>query len=354
MSVFYITNPDPNQEAAYVNEAGVLVIPRDWKYVRPEDKNANQLVAPYCRVSTLQKSQEESFETQKVYYEDYISKRTNWKLVDIYADKGISATSLNRRKDFLRMIDDCKAGKITLIITKSVSRFARNTVDCIATCRMLKTLDPPVGVFFETEGLNTLAPNSEMFLVFLSGLAQGESSTKSIAVKWGIRGLFEQNKPKVGKTFGFDKDKNDKHNLIVNEDSKTVLMMYNWAADGISVSEIIERLYTMGIKSPQGRDRWSHTSVVYILTNEKYCGDALMQKTFVADLFSHKTKKNTGQETQYLATNKFEAIVSKEQWLYVQRLLGTSSLHDIIDVKNTIDIGPWTGMRTVLWDKKHG
>ena len=131
-------------------------------------------------------------------------------------------------------------------------------------------------------------------------------------------------------------------------------MMYNWAADGISVSEIIERLYTMGIKSPQGRDRWSHTSVVYILTNEKYCGDALMQKTFVADLFSHKTKKNTGQETQYLATNKFEAIVSKEQWLYVQRLLGTSSLHDIIDVKNTIDIGPWTGMRTVLWDKKHG
>ena len=170
----YITNPDPNQTQPYVNDAGVFVIPRDWKYARQEDENAEQLVAAYCRVSTLQKAQEESFETQKLYYEDYISKRTNWTLVDIYADRGISATSIKRRADFIRMIEDCKAGKITRIITKSVSRFARNTVDCIATCRMLKALDPPVGVFFEMEGLNTLAPNSEMFLVFLSGLAEGE------------------------------------------------------------------------------------------------------------------------------------------------------------------------------------
>ena len=348
----YITNPDPNQTQPYVNDAGVFVIPRDWKYARQEDENAEQLVAAYCRVSTLQKAQEESFETQKLYYEDYISKRTNWTLVDIYADRGISATSIKRRADFIRMIEDCKAGKITRIITKSVSRFARNTVDCIATCRMLKALDPPVGVFFEMEGLNTLAPNSEMFLVFLSGLAEGESSTKSVAVKWGIRGLFEQNKPKVGKTFGFDKDKEDKHNLLVNEDSRIVAMMYDWAADGLKVSEIIDRLYAMGIKSPKGCDRWSSSSVYYILTNEKYCGDALMQKTFVVDLFSHKTRKNTGQEAQYLAMDKYEPIVSREQWNYVQRLLGSTRFDNLVDLSQSVDIGPWSTMRPVMFPSR--
>ena len=179
---------------AFENDAGVEVIPRDKKYEQKGDDD-EKLVGPYCRVSTLQESQEDSLSMQQAYYTEYVNKHPNWKLVDIYADHGISATSMKNRTDFNRLIEDCKAGKVNLIITKAVARFARNTVDCVATCRMLKNLTPPVEVRFETEGLNTLAPNSELYLTFMAALAQGESDAKSLSLKWAIRSRFAKGIP---------------------------------------------------------------------------------------------------------------------------------------------------------------
>lgn len=253
------------------------VIPKSTKF---EDNNEQRIwrVAPYCRVSTMSEAQEDSYETQMQYYADYANRRADWDLVDIYADQGISATSMRRRVDFLRMIEDCKQGKIDLIITKSISRFARNIVDCVSVCRMLKHLNPPVGVLFETENLNTLSDNSELILSFLAALAQGESEAKSTAVKWGIRKRFAQRTPKLGKTYGFDY--NDR-NLTPNEQAAVVKQMYQWAVEGATVSEVVGRLNLMKIPSPFGKERWSYTTAKYILTNEKHVGDVLIQKTMV-------------------------------------------------------------------------
>lgn len=164
-------------------EPSFEVIPRD-KEIEDRQKSQIQLVGPYCRVSTLSEQQETSYEQQKLYYTEYVQKHPNWTLVDIYADPGISATSTKRRKQFNRLIADCKRGAVTYIITKQVSRFARNTIDCVGICRELRNLDPPVGVFFETEGLNTLSSTSDLILTFMAALAQGESETKSLLSKF--------------------------------------------------------------------------------------------------------------------------------------------------------------------------
>ena len=160
-------------------------------------------VAPYCRVSTMSEMQAESFEIQQQYYNEYIAKHPNWTLVRIYADEGISATSVKNRKDFNNMIEDCKAGKIDLIVTKSVSRFARNVVDCIKYARDLRALSPPVGIYFETENINTLSQNGELLLTVLAAFAQDESVNKSISVAWGIRQRFAKGIPKLVKPYGY-------------------------------------------------------------------------------------------------------------------------------------------------------
>lgn len=321
----------------------VLVIPRDRRYDKAADEQKR--VAPYCRVSTLQESQEDSYEMQQQYYRELIESHPNWEMVDMYADHGISATSMKRREDFLRMIEDCKAGKIDMIIAKTVSRFARNIVDCVATCRMLKNLDPPVAVYFEAQNLNTLGENSEIMLSLLATLAQSESETKSTSVKWGIRKRFAIGVPKIMQTYGFDlKD----GTLVANKDMETVKLIYGWAADGVSLSEIRERLRIMKVPSPKGRPEWPITTIRYILSNEKYAGDILMQKTYVFDLMEHRSRKNTGQEPQYKLEGKLEATIPKEQWLKVQRLLGNSPAEAILVPGLCSDVGPWKGLRTVL------
>lgn len=165
--------------------------------MQPQNSEDVELrVAPYCRVSTMSEMQAESFEIQQQYYSECIAKHPNWVLVRIYADEGISATSVKNRKEFNQMIEDCQAGKIDMIITKSVSRFARNVVDCIKYARMLRSLSPPVSIYFETENINTLSQNGELLLTVLAAFAQDESVNKSISVAWGIRQRFAKGIPK--------------------------------------------------------------------------------------------------------------------------------------------------------------
>ena len=178
-------------------------------------------VAPYCRVSTMSEMQAESFEIQQQYYNEYIAKHPNWTLVRIYADEGISATSVKNRKDFNNMIEDCKAGKIDLIVTKSVSRFARNVVDCIKYARDLRALSPPVGIYFETENINTLSQNGELLLTVLAAFAQDESVNKSISVAWGIRQRFAKGIPKLVKPYGYQ---NVDGKLVVDEEEAGVVI----------------------------------------------------------------------------------------------------------------------------------
>lgn len=165
------------------------------------------MVAPYCRVSTDNKDQLASYELQCQYYKEYVSKHPGWRLYDIYADEGISGTSVKKRTDFLRMIDDCKAGKIDMIIVKNIARFARNVVDCVATVRMLKALDKPVAVYFEDIAINTLTQTGELLMVVMAAIAQGESEAKSESVKWGFQKRFEKGLPKLADLYGYTRDK---------------------------------------------------------------------------------------------------------------------------------------------------
>jgi len=274
-----------------------------------------ELVGAYCRVSTMQEAQVDSFIMQKKYYEEYVEKKEHWELIDIYADEGISATSIKRRKDFLRMLDDCKAGRLTRIITKSVSRFGRNVVDTIATVRSLRNLPTPVGVYFETERIDTLKRESDMQLSLLASFAESESVTKSESVKWGIRNRFAKRMPRIVDLYGFDRDG---LNLTINgEEGPIVAKMYELLFDGYSPAQIARYLNSMKVPTPRKiGDSWVPASVKYILANERNCGDVIIHKTVTIDIFSHKSVKNTGQERSYRLKNHHPGIISYEDWLY--------------------------------------
>ena len=234
-------------------------------------------VAPYCRVSTMSEMQAGSYELQKQYYQEFVSKHPNWVLVDIYADEGISATSVKNRKEFNRMIEDSKHGKIDLIITKSVSRFARNVVDCINYARMLKSLSSPVGIYFETENINTLTQNGELLLTVLAAFAQDESVTKSISVAWGIRQRFAKGIPKLVKPFGYQCV--DDHLELFAPEATVVQKIFDLYLHGKSPFEIAQILTKDEIPSPTGKEHWTASSVSYILGNDSYTGDIIMQKS---------------------------------------------------------------------------
>lgn len=269
-------------------------------------------VAPYCRVSTLSEMQAESYELQKQYYTEYIAKHPNWEFVEMYADEGISATSVKNRKDFNRMIKDCKEGRIDLIITKSVSRFARNVVDCINYARMLKGLPSPVGVYFETENINTLTQNGELLLTVLAAFAQDESVTKSINVAWGIRQRFSKGIPKLVKPYGYQVCGD--HLVPYEPEAEVVRRIYSLYLHGKSTSEIARMLTVEGVPSPKDKDHWTASSVGYILGNDRYIGDIIMQKSICVDLFAHKRVRNYGQVQRYRIRNAHQPIVSKEEW----------------------------------------
>lgn len=278
-------------------------------------------VAVYARVSTDDPRQTSSYELQKNHYEDVVSRRSNWQLVNIYADEGISGTSLQHRDAFIQMIKDCKEGKIDLIVTKSVSRFARNVLDCIGYIRELKALTPPVGVFFETENIYTLNPNSEMSLSFISTLAQEESHTKSEIMNASIEMRFKRGIFLTPPLLGYDQDENG--NLVINEEeARTVRLIFFMYLYGYSVSEIAGTLTELGLKTKKGNTNWTSASIYQILQNEKHCGDVLARKTFTPNYLDHKPKKNRQDRNQYRKKDDHEAIVSRDDFIAVQRKLG--------------------------------
>lgn len=277
-------------------------------------------VAVYARVSTDDPNQTSSYELQKNHYEDMVNRRANWDLVDIYADEGISGTSLQHRDSFIRMIDDCRAGKIDLIVTKSVSRFARNIIDCIGYVRQLKAADPPIGVFFETENIFTLDENSEMSLSFIATLAQEESHTKSEIMNASVEMRFKRGIFLTPVLLGYDHDEDG--NLVINEDeAKTVRLIFFSYLYGYSAQQIADALTELERYTKKGNQNWSASSVLQILSNERYCGDVLARKTFTPNYLNHKSKKNNHDRNQYRQKDHHEAIISREDFFAVQKII---------------------------------
>lgn len=282
-----------------------------------------QRVAVYARVSTDDPRQTSSYELQKNHYHDVISKSPNWKLVQIYADEGISGTSLQHRDQFKLMIEDCKQGKIDLIVTKSVSRFARNVVDCIGYVRELLALPHPVGVFFETERLNTFDPKSEMVLSFMATLAQEESHTKSEIMNASIEMRFRRGIFLTPILLGYDHDEDG--NLVINEEeSKIVKLIFMMYLNGCTCQEIADTLTELGCMTKKGNTVWSPGSILQILQNERHCGDVLAHKTYTPNYLNHKSKKNMQNRPQYRKRNHHEAIISRDDFIAVQRLISNA------------------------------
>ena len=291
-------------------------------------------VCAYCRVSTDNDAQLSSFELQQAHYQQLMGTHPNWDLRMIYADEGISGTSLKKRDDFNRMIAACERGEYDLIVTKSVSRFARNLVDCVSLVRKLKRQNPPVGVFFETDNLNTLSEDSELMLSFLATFAQEESVKKSESMVWSIRERFKNGKLLTPALLGYERPKDAVGNYIkyaplqiVESEAVIVRFIFDAFLAGKSTKEIAEFLTDIECPTKTGGIEWNEGSINYILRNERYCGSVLTWKTFTADLYEHKHKRNRQDRDQYLYTDQHEAIVSVETFEAAQVLLDNRKHH---------------------------
>lgn len=274
-------------------------------------------VAAYCRVSTEEEEQQGSFEIQKLYYTEKINSTPEWEVAGIYADDGISGVHTKKRDGFNQMIQDCKKHKIDLILTKSISRFARNTLDSIQYVRMLKQMG--IAVVFEKENINTATMNSEMILTVLSAFAQAESESISQNVARGKRMGYKHGKFAFpyGRIIGYRKGADGKPEIIP-EQAEVIRLIFNSYLQGDSLQSIKAKLETAGALTARGNIAWSAQSIQRILQNEKYCGDVLLQKTFTEDVLTGVHKKNTGQLPQYYIENYHEGIVSKQMFREVQ------------------------------------
>ena len=291
----------------------ITVIPAKEKL--KEEQN-NIRVAAYCRVSTDRDAQESSYEIQKEHYEELIGKTPGWYLAGIYADEGISGTSVKKRESFKRMMKDAEKGNIDLIVTKSISRFARNTMDCLGYARMLKALRVPV--YFEKENINTLDSGGEFLLTVMASLAQQESISLSQNVKLGFQYRYQQGKVLMGfsKFLGYEKDEN-KDMVIVEEEAAIVRKIYDMVLSGVSFGEICDYLTEKKVPSPGGKT-WYKGTIRRMLSNEKYAGDALLQKTYTTDVLNKVREKNNGIVPKYYIRDHHEPIVTHEVWLKAQ------------------------------------
>ena len=274
-------------------------------------------VAAYARVSTEQDEQQSSYEAQVNYYDHYIRNNPAWEFVGIYADEGITGTNLKRRDGFNRMIADARAGKIDLILTKSISRFARNTVDALQTIRELAALN--IEVYFEKEGIHTLDKQCEVMLTIMSSLAQEESRSISENVRWGKqKSMQDGNVSFAYRHFlGYRKGENGRPE-VVPEEAAIVRDIYRMFLVGMTIRNIAKELTDRGIKTPGGKDVWSVSTIKSILSNEKYKGDALLQKTYTLDYLTKTVKKNNGEVKQYYVSNSHEAIIDEDVFNLVQ------------------------------------
>ena len=283
-------------------------------------KYQQKRVAAYCRVSTDSKEQLTSYENQKKVYTELIASNKEWQLAGIYADEGLSGTRADKRPEFNRMIKDCLSGKIDYIITKSVSRFARNTVDCLDYVRMLKGRG--IGIIFEEQNIDTLKSDSELYLVIYAGFAQSESESISKNITWSVRKNFENGKPffMYKKMLGYRKGE-DGSPEIVPEEAELVKRIFNMFLAGQPVEVISNTLKSENIKIPEKELTFSKAMIMSILRNEKYSGDCILQKTVTLDPISKTRKKNEGEAPMYVVENSHPAIISRELFNKVQEEL---------------------------------
>ena len=291
----------------------VIIIPPKPELQQTAAVTKQLRVAAYCRVSTKEEEQASSYEAQCEYYTDKIMSNKEWTMAGIFADEGITGTSTKKRTEFLRMIRQCKQKKIDLILTKSIQRFARNTLDCINYTRILRQLG--IGVLFEKENINSLPADSEFMITMYGAMAQSESESISGNIRRG-----RQMHAKVGtlkvpchRLYGYKKDADGRF-CIVPEQAEVVREIYERYKNGASLRNLKDWLEGNQIKTVLGTADWSVSVIKGILTNEKYCGDVLLQKTFCTDVISKKIVKNVGQMAQYYMPDHHEAIVSREQY----------------------------------------
>ena len=277
-------------------------------------------VAAYCRVSTDSDEQETSYDAQVSHYTEYIQQNPQWTLAGIFADDGISGTNTKKRDEFNRMIDECMAGNIDMIITKSISRFARNTLDCLQYIRQLK--DKNIPVYFEKESINTMDAKGEVLITIMASLAQQESQSLSQNVKLGLQYRYQQGKVTVNynRFLGYTKGEDGK--LVIDpEQAEVVKRIYREYLEGSSMDKIATGLEADGILTGAGKTKWHTSTINKILRNEKYMGDALLQKTYTTDFLTKKRIKNNGTVPQYYVEDDHEAIIPKELFMQVQEEL---------------------------------
>ena len=298
----------------------------------PLGEPVKRRTACYARVSTDHEDQANSYEAQVDYYTNYIKSRSDLEFVSVYADEGISGTSTAHRKGFNKMVEDALAGKIDLILTKSVSRFARNTVDSLTTIRKLKEVG--CEVFFEKENIWTFDSRGELLISIMSSLSQEESRSISLNTTWGQRKRMADGKVSVpfGRFMGYDRGEDG--SLVINEEQAVVIRkIYAYFLQGMTTNMIAKKLTQEGIKTPGGKEKWYKTTVKSILTNEKYRGDALLQKTFTTDYLTKKKKVNEGEVPQYYVENDHNAIIDPAVFDRVQR-----EMQNRIDRKGSVHI----------------
>ena len=299
-------------------ERRIHVIPATKQAAAPgRASGRRQRVAAYCRVSTDSEEQLTSYTAQKAYYTQKIDENPDWEMAGIFADKGITGTSMKKRVEFKKMIAACKRGKIDLILTKSLSRFARNTVDSLEVVRMLRANG--IGVIFEKENINTLTESSEFLLTLFSGFAQAESESISKNVIWGIQKSREAgNVPfQYQKLLGYQRGP-DGQPEIVRSEAEVVKRIYRRYLDGCSLAQIKRELEADGVPTASGIQGWTYQVVRNILTNERYIGDALLQKTYTTDCISKTVKKNQGDRPMVYVERNHPAIVSKAMFYQVR------------------------------------
>ena len=277
-------------------------------------------VAAYCRVSTALEDQESSSEAQVSHYNEMIRKNPDWELADIYADEGLSGTTTEKRENFNRMIQDCEAHKIDMVITKSISRFARNTLDCLQYIRKLKALNIPI--LFEKENINTMGTSGELLITIMASLAQQESQSISQNVRMGIQYNFQRGKPMLNhnRFLGYTKEIGG-NLVIVPEEADVVRGIFRDFLEGLSFGEIISGLEDQGVLTPSGKTKWYHSTIQSMLKNEKYMGDLLLQKSYTKDFLTKERAENQGTFPQYYVKNAHAPIVPREVFMRVQGAL---------------------------------
>ena len=305
-----------------MTEKNIMVIPARKRVgsTAAKEKIKKLRVAAYCRVSTETEEQNSSYEVQVAHYTEFIKKNTEWEFAGIFADDGISGTNTKKRDEFNRMIAECMDGNIDMVITKSISRFARNTLDCLQYIRQLK--DKNISVYFEKENINTMDAKGEVLLTIMASLAQQESQSLSQNVKLGLQYRYQQGKVQVNhkRFMGYTKDE-DGNLIIVPEEAEIIKRIYREYLEGQSLVGIGRGLEKDGIFTAAGKPRWRPETIKKILLNEKYIGDALLQKTFTVDFLTKKRVKNEGHVPQYYVENSHEAIIPKELFLQTQEEL---------------------------------